>query len=346
MARGGITETEVRRARDSLLARGMTPSYASIRIELGNTGSISTIQKHLAKIDEYDLSQGVASPRPPILSERIGTLIEGLANELKLNSEEVIARALEDSKAKLARVESRNQEIISELDKARAVLVDNESTIADLRKSLGIITAEKDGMTLDLKEALSRIDGLLETQKSNLRHMETLEELSKHSREALEHYRESIKVQRAKEERAYNDQLRKLGVENRKLADTLSLKMQNITSLSSDTARLSVELKSAAKSQTEIKSKYDEVCRNLADANKVILEVEKKVVNSEAENRSLRKDIVIITKDSSEFKENLKRNALTIAKLDASNRALEVKLSGMESELDVKNKLITIITNK
>ena len=45
MARGGITKKAVEQARNALLARGESISIDAVRIELGNTGSKTTIHR-------------------------------------------------------------------------------------------------------------------------------------------------------------------------------------------------------------------------------------------------------------------------------------------------------------
>lgn len=53
MARGGINKAIVQKARESLLARGENPSIDAVRIELGNTGSKTTIHRYLKEIDNF-----------------------------------------------------------------------------------------------------------------------------------------------------------------------------------------------------------------------------------------------------------------------------------------------------
>ncbi|MFK3919617.1 DNA-binding protein [Pseudomonas fulva] len=55
MATGGINLVLVRKAREALLSRGQNPSIDAIRIELGNTGSKTTIQRFLKEIESHDL---------------------------------------------------------------------------------------------------------------------------------------------------------------------------------------------------------------------------------------------------------------------------------------------------
>jgi len=49
MARAGLSRTDIKRARDALLAQGQHPSIDAIRIALGNTGSKSTIHRYSKK---------------------------------------------------------------------------------------------------------------------------------------------------------------------------------------------------------------------------------------------------------------------------------------------------------
>ena len=51
MARGGINKALVQHARAALLGRGRRPSIDAVRIELGNTGSKTTISRYLKELD-------------------------------------------------------------------------------------------------------------------------------------------------------------------------------------------------------------------------------------------------------------------------------------------------------
>ena len=52
MARGGINKALVSTAHKTLISRGENPSIDAIRVELGNTGSRSTIHRYLREIEE------------------------------------------------------------------------------------------------------------------------------------------------------------------------------------------------------------------------------------------------------------------------------------------------------
>ncbi|VAW55751.1 Tn4651 auxiliary cointegrate resolution protein T, partial [hydrothermal vent metagenome] len=52
MARGGINKALVQQALEALMSKGQNPSIDAIRVELGNTGSKSTIHRHLKELEE------------------------------------------------------------------------------------------------------------------------------------------------------------------------------------------------------------------------------------------------------------------------------------------------------
>ena len=59
MARGGVNKAVVQIARTAILARGEHPSIDAVRIEMGNTGSKTTIHRYLKELDEVDTRRGV-----------------------------------------------------------------------------------------------------------------------------------------------------------------------------------------------------------------------------------------------------------------------------------------------
>ncbi len=52
MARGGINKALVQKAQKAILARGENPSIEAVRVELGNTGSKTTIHRYLKELDD------------------------------------------------------------------------------------------------------------------------------------------------------------------------------------------------------------------------------------------------------------------------------------------------------
>jgi hypothetical protein len=89
MARSGLTKSQVREARDRLLAEGRHPSVDAVRHALGDSGSKSTIHKHLKDLRTED---GAADAAPGIRREDTGralhALVDALADRLHADFDE------------------------------------------------------------------------------------------------------------------------------------------------------------------------------------------------------------------------------------------------------------------
>ena len=91
MARGGINKAVVQTARLAILARGENPSIDAVRIEMGNTGSKTTIHRYLKELDESETRQTITEA--PI-DDELGELVARLAQRLKEKALEPIDLAV------------------------------------------------------------------------------------------------------------------------------------------------------------------------------------------------------------------------------------------------------------
>jgi hypothetical protein len=78
MARSGLTKSQVREARDRLLAEGRHPSVDAVRHALGDSGSKSTIHKYLKELRSED----GAGAAPGLRREDTGRALHALVDEL------------------------------------------------------------------------------------------------------------------------------------------------------------------------------------------------------------------------------------------------------------------------
>ena len=78
MARSGISKAEVQAARLALIARGENPSIDAVRIEMGNTGSKTTIHRLMR---ELDVADGEASSAH--IDDELMNLVSRLAGRLR-----------------------------------------------------------------------------------------------------------------------------------------------------------------------------------------------------------------------------------------------------------------------
>ena len=86
MARTGITKDDVKDARQRLIDEGQSVTLDSLRIELGNTGSRSTIQRWLRELENDD---STLLQDEQLLTETIKTTVLQLARRLQ---EEALAK--------------------------------------------------------------------------------------------------------------------------------------------------------------------------------------------------------------------------------------------------------------
>lgn len=115
MARGGINKALVQKARQAILARGENPSIDAIRVELGNTGSKTTIHRYLKELEDADRGRNAAALP---LSEQLANLVAQLADQLKEEAQadvaqerEQLARERLDYQNQIRQAESRIQQL-------------------------------------------------------------------------------------------------------------------------------------------------------------------------------------------------------------------------------------------
>ena len=188
MARTGLYKTEVKKARDALLAKSKHPSVDAVRIELGNTGSKTTIHKYLKELEEED---GGARGRKASISEVLQDLVSRLASRMH---EEADAR-MEELRSQVMEREHKHAETIGILQKENAALsiqLQRTETASHQEAKAHTHTREALQQELIVRHTLEQqVTGLKERLSENEAHRQSLEEKHTHARDALEHYRQS-----------------------------------------------------------------------------------------------------------------------------------------------------------
>lgn len=251
MARTGLYKSEVKKARDALIAQGRHPSVDAVRVELGNTGSKSTIHKYLKELEaEY----GGVDDRKASISEALHDLVARLAIQLEVEANERIGEVQIQStekerqlNASIAALNAANEALSEKLSVVEARTQSEVAAHARTAESLQRETIARhtlEQQVIDLKERLLE----------NEAHRQSLEAKHTHAREALEHYRESVKEQRDQDIRRHEHQVQQLQGEIRHLQQSLVVKQNEITGLNQDGARLITELSQAQKSIYDLQS--------------------------------------------------------------------------------------------
>lgn len=239
MARSGLYKSDVKRARDALIVLGKHPSLDAVRIELGNTGSKTTIHKYLKELEVED---GDLAGRKTSISEALHDFVERLAAQLQDESrakvDAVQAQSAETERQYAEKLEAAGQQVAAltrHLHDAETRLREetqsHHETQERLQKeSIARHTAEQ--QVVDFKERL------LENQH----HSRSLEEKHQHAREALDHYRTSVKEQREQDARRHEQQVQQLQAEIRTLQQSLVVKQEEATRLNQEGVRLVADL--------------------------------------------------------------------------------------------------------
>lgn len=304
MANSGVNKIQVKKARNALIARGHNPSIDAVRVELGNTGSkttISNLLKELALEEAVGKKAGV--------SEVVLSLVENLSSQLHQEAQQVIDDSHSNHQATIATLKTQTEELSRQLDIAQQKI--NES-----QEKLKNTEAEKESL-LNKYQLLSINAGRLEQQLVDKNeqlderndHIQSLEEKHLHAREALEHYRNSSKDQRDQDQRRHENQIQQLQAEIRQLNQTLSIKQTDITQLNTDNARLTTELNNSRKQSIQLERQLEQLESSYA-------QVEEK---------------------------RTKEHASQIQALEQTVNQLNIELVSVQAELRVKNQLFESI---
>ncbi|MFL1552625.1 DNA-binding protein [Pseudomonas sp. ArH3a] len=244
MARGGINKAVVQTARLAILARGENPSIDAVRIEMGNTGSKTTIHRYLKELDDSETR--VTITEAPI-DDELGELVARLAQRLKEKAQEPIDLALaqfeQHKAALLAQVQTLEQahaELKQQFDIQGAALAEESAALQTTSTSLQTEQTRNAGLSQACSDYELRINDKDEQIRS-------LEEKHLHARDALEHYRNAIKEQREQEQRRHEGQLQQVQAELRQAQQSAMVRQDEITQLHRDNERLLIEHRVTAK---------------------------------------------------------------------------------------------------
>jgi hypothetical protein len=273
VARTGIYFSDVKRARDQLVAQGRRPSIDAIRAALGDTGSKTTIQKYMRELDTEERPGGHS------VSEELLALVAQLAEQLKLEAgrevEAIHAQvnemrvAHDTEQAKVARQLADEQKAAASVSEKFAK---SEAQIEALKAQLHaeqIARSNAEQHAIDLQSRLGDAE----------RHQASLENKHQHARDALEHFRTAAKEQREQEARRHEQQVQAIQADLRQAQLALAVKQEDVTRLNKEAAVLATEL--GANKQALYLEK--ETGRKLARKVELLQETEARTVVLEAQ---------------------------------------------------------------
>jgi len=157
----GITYAQVAEACDRIAEQGQNPSIRMVRRELGNTGSETTILKHL---NEWRKSAStgdfVSVDLPPDFSAAVNKLVEQRIGEYRISKEQEI-KLLRDDNAELTRLaEEREEEMIEKDTEIRLLRAKIETKEEDIIAAKAETNALRDVGGV-LREEFARLEECL-----------------------------------------------------------------------------------------------------------------------------------------------------------------------------------------
>ncbi len=328
MARAGITKYSVEKARNTLISNGVNPSIDAIRVELGNTGSKTTISRYLKEIEA---EESVQLEDEALLSEGIKEIIAKLASKLHHEAKELVDKSETRFKETVDNLEANSRVLTNQLNEQTTQLEESDSLNNQLSVSNQSLQNEIEALRAKINDSNSRNKELTSVLQEKGEQIDTLKESHQHARESLGHYRESVKEQREQELRQHEQRVQQLQGEIRQLNQTLIVKQTDITNLNKDNSRLITELGNQQKSCLNLESKISQYIQELNIANEKKQSLLLSIQNNESTLAQLKSEKLQLSKE----------NEVHQRKVEEMNSAL-VRL---EVELKIKNELLEKIDN-
>lgn len=317
MARGGINKAVVQTARLAILARGENPSIDAVRIEMGNTGSKTTIHRYLKELDESESRQTITEA--PI-DDELGELVARLAQRLKEKAQEPIDLALaqfEQHKSalltQLETLQEAHDQLQQQFDIQAAALAEESAALQTAGTSLQTEQTRNAG----LSQACSDYELRIKDKDEQIR---SLEDKHLHARDALEHYRNAVKEQREQEQRRHEGQLQQVQAELRQAQQSALVRQDEITQLHRDNERLLIEHRVTAKELNALQEqrRKDQVLQ---------LELNEKISQVDSERTLLQERLRVALLESQS-----RQAALT--EHQQANKALELDLLKAQASIE------------
>lgn len=322
MARAGVYFSDVKRARDALIAEGRYPSIDAVRAAMGNTGSKTTIHRFLRELEAEEGGQ-----KAPV-SDAILTLVTQLTSQLQSEAAtevEAIRTQMEEQQAAYDRLQTdlgtQLVDVRQALDAVRSQLNASQQEVATFKDQLG---TEKTARRTAEQRNIDLGERLADAQQ----HQASLEEKHRHARDALEHYRSASKEQREQESRRHEHQVQALQVELRQVQLAASLKQEELTRLNKEAATLATEL-GASKQALYLER---EAGRNLARRVEQLQPFELRVGVLEAQLAEIQVRVL-------EAEQRSNRAAELCKELRQQKVSLEVELASMRSAIKLEDRL-------
>ena len=326
MARGGVNKAVVQAARLAILARGENPSIDAVRIEMGNTGSKTTIHRYLKELDD---GAETAAPSSEPIDDELAGLVSRLAQRLKEQAQEPIDQARaqfeqqrKDLESQLTKAQEANSELQQQYEIQTLALTQESDT---LQNTLSMLQTEQT-RNAGMNQALADFELRLQDKDEQIH---SLEEKHLHARDALEHYRNAVKEQREQDQSRHEGQVQQIQMELRQAQQSALVRQDEITQLHRDNERLLTEnrgtLRELSLLQEQLKHTHSRQDQLLEQVNRI-----------DSERTLLQERLRATLLESQSLKQNVDEQSQI-------NKALEIELVKTQASLDESVRLAAVI---
>lgn len=322
MARTGVYISDVKRARDALIAQGRRPSIDAVRAALGNTGSKSTIHKYLRELEAEEGAAG--QPLSAAIQALVAQLAQQLEREAAAEAESLRAQMADQGTShdrERTALEVRLGHAQEEIQAISQRLKASEQDVATLGSQLHAEQIARHKAEQHSQDLSARLADAQQYQAS-------LEDKHRHARDALEHYRSASKEQREQEARRHEQQVQGLQAELRQAQLAVSVKQEDLTRLNREAASLVSDL-SAARQALHVEK---DASRNLARKVERLQGAESRIAVLEAQLAESRARTAGAEEEGARAVEEA-------AELRQRNAVLEIELTNAKSALTLEERL-------
>lgn len=260
MARTGLYISEVKAARDALIAQGRHPSVDAVRVALGNTGSKTTIHKYLKELEAID---GGAPSVGTRISEPLQALVAQLASRLQEEAKEEIHRVTVAAQEQAAHQAQDLQEAKRQVDALREQLQQAQALLhAEQTAHAGTQERSRE-LDVALATTRQRVTDLEQHLHDTQAQCASLEEKHRHAYQALEHYRQSVKEQREQDLRRHDEQIQGLQAQLRQAQQSLVVRQEELTRAAQQQTRLEAELEQTRRDRDRVEAAVGQLTKDL-----------------------------------------------------------------------------------
>ncbi len=191
---------------------GQHPSIDAIRVQLGNTGSKSTISRLMKEIEDDD-GGGTASVQATV-SEQLHVLVANLAARLELESEERFIVLKEGYAAETKHLAETRDKAVVESQASLRLAESRQIEAAEAKTARQRAEDELDALRIEHAQTTgqfaTQVTALQEHLEAAKAHAGELGRQHEHAHQALEHFRTASKEQRDRESRQHEQQIQYL----------------------------------------------------------------------------------------------------------------------------------------